>query len=255
MELQQEIVYHASKALIGPPIGFITGTSIEGQENVPEEGAGLIVCNHRTPIDPLILGYEVDRPINFAAAEFSFKIPLVKYFFERWGAFSISLKGGDDSRSGIEKAIKLLQEGELIGIFPEGIDTIAKVEEKEGERISRFHTGFTRIAIDGRAPIIPACVIGQKESKGIRIPPFLAKYYTQSEKMKEGVRLISYRKVLVRVGKPISIEHHYGKPYNKELIDKISGKVRRILNKLYNGEDLDRFLYGTKPFDIDKDWV
>ena len=64
-----------------------------------------------------------------------------------------------------------------------------------------------------------------------------------------------YKRVRVKIGKPIDLSGYYDQELTKELIDRVSGKVRRIIIKLYDGEDLDRFLTGETPFDIFTDRV
>ena len=54
----------------------------------------------------------------------------------------------------------------------------------------------------------------------------------------------------MRVGKPLDLSPIYDGEPTKLDIDRISGRIRRIVEKLYNGEDLDRFVYGDRPFDV-----
>jgi hypothetical protein len=61
--------------------------------------------------------------------------------------------------------------------------------------------------------------------------------------------------VFVRIGKPLDMSGYFDQEMTREEISQISGKVRRIIIKLYNGEDLDRFLTGEAPFDIAYDRV
>jgi hypothetical protein len=61
--------------------------------------------------------------------------------------------------------------------------------------------------------------------------------------------------VTCRVGRPIDLSVFYEEEYTKALIDRIAGRIRRIVIKLYDGEDLDKFLTGEKPFDFELDPV
>jgi len=69
------------------------------------------------------------------------------------------------------------------------------------------------------------------------------------------MRFILYKRVVVRIGKPIDLSGFLEQPLTKTAIDTLSGKLRRIVIKLYNGEDLERFVEGKLPFDIYTDRV
>ena len=66
---------------------------------------------------------------------------------------------------------------------------------------------------------------------------------------------ISYRHVLLRVGRPIDLASYYSEDETKYVIDQIAAKVRRIVIKLYDGEDLDKFMTGETPFNFALDRV
>ena len=69
------------------------------------------------------------------------------------------------------------------------------------------------------------------------------------------VDLVTYRHVTCRIGRPLDLSGYYEEQLTKDLIDHVSAKIRRIVIKLYDGEDLDRFLTGEKPFDFAKGQV
>ena len=81
------------------------------------------------------------------------------------------------------------------------------------------------------------------------------KRFFDHPEFQNGVRRTYYRRVRVRIGRPIELHQYCDEKMTKELIDRISGKGRRIVIKLFNGEDLDRFLTGETPFDIFTDRV
>jgi 1-acyl-sn-glycerol-3-phosphate acyltransferase len=72
---------------------------------------------------------------------------------------------------------------------------------------------------------------------------------------KEGIRFISYKGITCRIGCPIDLSPFYDEDYTKALMDRIAGRIRRIVIKLYDGEDLDKYLTGEKPFDFETDPV
>lgn len=248
MELKNKLFYESLRLFGGPFFSWHFRVKGEGTENVPAEGGALIVCNHRSLLDPPMLAWEVDRFVNFAAASYSFKIPGSAQLYRWAGAFPISISGGAASGSGMNRALELLKQGELVAIFPEGVESF--VNPDRVKRIAEFKTGFVRLAWEARVPIIPAAVAAQEERKLPRLPGFLVEPFFPHEKASEGMAFISYRRVRVRVGKPLDLSPIYDGEPTKLDIDRISGRIRRIVEKLYNGEDLDRFIYGDRPFDV-----
>jgi 1-acyl-sn-glycerol-3-phosphate acyltransferase len=253
MGLKNKLCYEAARLCVGPFFSWHYRVKGEGTENVPEEGGALIVCNHRSLLDPALLMWEVDRFINFAAASYSFKIPGSAQLYSMMGAFPISISGGEGAERGLKKALDLLKGGELVAIFPEGVESF--VNPDRVRKIHEFKTGFVRVAWEARVPIIPAAVAALEERKLPRIPGFLVEPFFPHEKAGEGMAFITYRHARVRIGKPLSLEELYDREPTKLEIDRISGKIRRIVEKLFNGEDLDRFMYGEEPFDLLRDRV
>src|SRR5450759_2429502 len=226
----------------------------EGEDNIPAEGGALIVINHRNPIlDPMCVALRSERIINFVAASVAFGLPVVSQLFKGVGAMPLDVFGGEKSKEGLDHVVQLIQDGELVGVFPEGIHTIAHLHSVS--KIRTFRTGFARIALEAKAPIIPIAVIGQGERNLPTVPPWLVKPFFDHPEFQSGVSWTYYKRVFVRIGKPLDLSGYYGEVMDKALISQISGKVRRVIIKLYNGENLDRFLTGEAPFDIAYDRV
>jgi 1-acyl-sn-glycerol-3-phosphate acyltransferase len=253
MDLKQCLFYESVRFFAGPFISLHTRLQSEGAENVPPEGGVLLVSNHRSLEDPFLIALSVDRYINFAAASFAFYFPVLRDLIHLMGIFPLSISGGRESRKSLARALELLQAGEAVGIFPEGIHAISAPDKVD--RITVFRTGFVRLAIEARVPVVPVAVVGLEERKLPRVPGWLAQPFVGNDAVREGVSWIYYRRARVRVGVPLDLSPFYEEPLTKELIDRISGKVRRVIIKLYNGEDKGRFLYGTRPFDLARDRV
>lgn len=254
VNVYQMIAYETVRVTFGPFLSFAFRIRSEGAENVPREGGALIICNHRSILDPLALMREVDRYVHFVAGSHGFVVPMVRTFYRMIGMVRLSLKGGDRSSKGIEEAVQLLKDGEIVCIFPEGIESFMRPDRVS--KISYFRTGFARIALEAGVPIIPAAVIPGEEVKLPPVPSSLVGSYIEHPAVKEGnIRLMLYRRVLVRIGKPIDLSGFAQEPPTKPAIDTLSGKLRRIVMKLYNGEDMERFFTGEKPFDVYTDRV
>lgn len=253
MNVYQMLAYETLRTVVGPWIELGFRVHSEGIENIPEEGGALLVCNHRSILDPLALMNEVDRYIHFIAGSRGFVVPMIKTLYHMTGMVRLSLRGGQRSSRSIDRAVQLMQEGEIVGIFPEGIESFMRPDK--ASRISYFRTGFARMALVAGVPIIPAAVVPLEE---VWLHPTQGKVekYPEHQAAKEGpLSFVLYRKILVRIGKPISLEGYLEEPLTKTAIDMLSGKLRRVVIKLYNGEDLDRFMTGKIPFDVYTDRV
>ena len=135
-------------------------TEAYGVANIPEEGPGLIIANHsgQIPLDGMMIAItcmlEMDRPrIARAMVEKWFPtLPHVSILFARFGQVPGIM----------ENAEKLLGNGELVMIFPEGIRGSGKTWDKRYQ-LQRFTPGFMELSIRFDAPIIPTAVIGGEE--------------------------------------------------------------------------------------------
>ncbi|MFQ5666863.1 MAG: lysophospholipid acyltransferase family protein [Candidatus Binatia bacterium] len=132
----------------------------DGLENVPGSGAALLVSNHSggIPFDAVMIGTAIDlehpqhRLVRFLYDRFVAAMPLVGEFYNRLGSRVASF----------QNARELLEAGALVGIFPEGVAGVAK-GIWESYRLQTFHSGFVRLSLLLRVPIIPVAVVGAEE--------------------------------------------------------------------------------------------
>ncbi|MGB6608034.1 MAG: lysophospholipid acyltransferase family protein, partial [Atribacterota bacterium] len=90
---------------------------VTGQENIPQDGPFIIVANHSSLLDPVILGISIKPKIIFVAAAYLFKIGWLSYLLRK--ANSIPVQGENDIKA-IKQSLIILQQGGVLGIFPEG---------------------------------------------------------------------------------------------------------------------------------------
>ena len=128
---------------------------VEGLDKIPDEGPYLLVCNHVSYMDALIVGGTVRRPIRFVMDHNIFKIPVMNFLFKTARAIPIAPAKEDPAM--LERAYaeidKALAEGEIVGIFPEGRLT------HDGE-INAFKSGIERILAARPVPVIPVALKG-----------------------------------------------------------------------------------------------
>ncbi len=126
-----------------------------GVEHIPHEGAAVVVCNHVSFADPVILMAVSPRPIRFVMDHRIFRTPLISFIFRHSRAIPIAPAKEDAAmmEAAFAEVGKALDEGELVGIFPEGRIT------DTGE-IYPFRPGIARILERNPVPVIPLALQG-----------------------------------------------------------------------------------------------
>jgi 1-acyl-sn-glycerol-3-phosphate acyltransferase len=124
------------------------GRTTYGAENIPEKGPAIVASNHASMTDPPLVPSCIDRPIYVMAKEELFKIPFVGTVLRKVRSFPV--KRGTADRNALRTAIKLLEQGHLVLIFPEG------ERGPGGDILLPAQRGLSMIASKSKAPIIPA---------------------------------------------------------------------------------------------------
>jgi 1-acyl-sn-glycerol-3-phosphate acyltransferase len=145
-----------------------------GREHLPRRGPLLLASNHRSFLDPFLIGTLVRRPVYYMAKRELFTKPLVAWFLSRLGAFPVDRGAGD--AEAMETARAILARGDCVVLFPEG------TRVRPGP-LGAPKRGVGRLALETGAPVAPVAVIGSEDvRRGWRIRP---------------------RKVRLRVGAPL----------------------------------------------------
>lgn len=124
---------------------------IEGKENIPGDGALVVICNHRHALDPIAVGLAFRRPVNFLAKDNLFDTPFKKWFLTKLNCIPIDRESTD--RTAIRKSIEVLDRGEILGVFPEG------TRSRDGKLLP-FKGGVSFIASQAPCTIVPMAVSG-----------------------------------------------------------------------------------------------
>lgn len=161
--------------ILGPMLLRVFRPWVKGLDQVPTEGAAILASNHLSFIDSVFLPLVLRRPVTFLAKSEYFtgrgvKGWLVRQFFRASGQLPIDRSGGKASEEALNTGIAVLNEGKLLGIYPEG------TRSPDG-RLYRGRTGIARMALDANVPVIPVAMIdtdkvmpiGQKMPKVLRI--------------------------------------------------------------------------------------
>ena len=149
------------KVAIGPAIEVGFHPWVEGLENIPESGAAILASNHLSFSDSIFLPVAVPRKITFMAKSEYFEGPgirgkVVAAFVRGAGQVPVDRTGGNASMAAISTGVRLLNEGHLLGIYPEG------TRSPDG-RLYKGRTGIARLAIESGAPIIPVAMFNTEK--------------------------------------------------------------------------------------------
>lgn len=173
-------IYATASQLLRIYYLFAARVRVEGWENVPKKGGGVVVCNHGPGNDYFPLGISLPRMPNFLAKIEAFQFhPLLGWILANGGSIPVNRGTGDVEA--LRTAVQFVREGKLVMVFPEG-------HRSEDGKLQNGKTGATRIALEANAPIIPVGVIGAE-----------AAYRNFPRFWKRPV-------VLVRIGKPFVLE-------------------------------------------------
>lgn len=120
-----------------------------GREHIPKEGAVILCANHTSNLDPPVLGAALRRKVHYMAKAELFEVPVLKQVLPRIAAFPV--KRGGVSKESIRLSLRLLEEGNMLGIFPEGSRSNAGGMGKKGAASLALRSGAT---------VIPAAIVG-----------------------------------------------------------------------------------------------
>ncbi|MDI3327386.1 MAG: lysophospholipid acyltransferase family protein [Alicyclobacillaceae bacterium] len=143
-------LYAVGQRLLKRPFEWWFPLSVTGREFVPEHGGVLLCSNHGSNWDPVILGICLSRPIRFMAKEELFRVPGLSSLIRALGAFPV--RRGSADRHALRTAVALLkEEGQVVGLFPEGT-------RRRGKGRGRPFPGVGLVALWSRVPVIPAYI-------------------------------------------------------------------------------------------------
>ncbi len=119
----ENLVYLVLKNLARVVLLVLRRWEVYGRENLPASGGIILVANHVSNWDPVVIICAFKRKVHFMAKAILFRIPVIGYVVKSSGAFPIEKE--KSNRSAIRTAVRLLGEGQVVGVFPEGPRTVS----------------------------------------------------------------------------------------------------------------------------------
>ena len=148
--------------------------TVRGDEHIPVQGAAVLVCNHVSFVDAVLLMAASPRPIHFVMDHRIFRVPVLGWLFRLARAIPIASRKEDPRayEAAFAAASKVLREGDLLAIFPEGSIT------RDG-RLQEFKAGIMKILERDPVPVVPMALthlwgsyFSRVEEGGAMVRPF-----------------------------------------------------------------------------------
>ena len=138
---------------------FWLGYRASGYKPLEKEQGALILANHQSFLDPLLVGLPLHRPISFLARDSLFRVPVVGWILKNTHVMAINQEA--TSTTSLRQTIQKLQHGFLVGIFPEGTRTYTG-------QMNEIKPGFTAIIRRAKHPIYPVGIAGAYQALPIK---------------------------------------------------------------------------------------
>ncbi|MFE1747321.1 lysophospholipid acyltransferase family protein [Coleofasciculus sp. H7-2] len=175
------------------------------QDRVPQEGGVLVVSNHRSVMDAPILMAALNRPIRFACHHYMGQVPVMREIVNQLGCFPLETPE-HRQQDFFNKAIRLLQSQQVVGIFPEGAQPMVNLTQPN--QMKTFHRGFAHLAL--RAPvqnlaILPVAIASHEETNNSAVPLRLLSLFDPSEPLFKQAGwhpMVVYRRSSILIGRP-----------------------------------------------------
>jgi 1-acyl-sn-glycerol-3-phosphate acyltransferase len=209
---------------------------VQHRERLPQSGPTLIVCNHRSFLDPFILTSFLNTPINFVCHRYMGNVPVLREVLQSCGGFPLT--NDDWYPELLQHATELLDRGRTIGIFPEGAAPMLATPPPNG--LCPFYRGFAHIALQATVPnlqIVPVAILSQAEMQWPAVPLSLLHHLDPLEPLfrQDGWHpAVVYQQVAIRIGKPLSIA-----PYQQQYHGRQAGKVVKNLTATLSSQVAD----------------
>lgn len=144
-------LYRITRAALGPLLKAYFHAEWYGVEHVRAVGRVVLACNHLSNLDPVLLAAACPRRINYLAKAELFGVPLLGSLIRRYGA--IPLRRSASDHEAIRLAEQILENGEVLALFPEGT-------RSRNTQLKPFRFGAARLALKYAAPLVPAAIVG-----------------------------------------------------------------------------------------------
>jgi 1-acyl-sn-glycerol-3-phosphate acyltransferase len=221
------LFYWFVKVLLSPILYGVWRPTAEGVRNVPRRGAAILAGNHLSFADHFFGPLPLPRKVTFLGKSEYFtgrglKGLISRVFMGGVGVIPVDRSGGTASEAALRTGLRVLGEGGLLGIYPEGT-------RAPDRRLYRGKTGVARLALESRAPVVPMAMLNTFElmPSGQVRPRF-------------GIR------PGVRFGEPLDFSRYYGKEADAAVLRAVTDEIMAALCALSGQEYVDIYAADAK---------
>jgi len=210
----------------GPILKTVFRPWVTGLENIPKTGGVIIASNHLSFIDSVFLPLVLDRRIFFLAKSDYFKGRglkgwATKTFMNGTGMLPIDRSGGKASEASLNTGLKVLHDGEVLGIYPEG------TRSPDG-KLYRGRTGVARMILEGNVPVVPVAMIDTEKVMPI------------------GTKIPKVQRIGIVIGEPLDFSRFAGLESDRFILRSITDEIMYELNRLSGQEYEDIYASSAK---------
>jgi 1-acyl-sn-glycerol-3-phosphate acyltransferase len=205
---------------LGPWLRLIFRPQVSGAEHVPASGPAILASNHLSYADWMFMPLTLPRRVTFVAKAEYFNTPGIKGWFQKKffsgaGQVPIDRSGASAAEGALKAARRILDEGELFGIYPEGTRSHGK-------------TGVARLALEAKVPVIPVAVVGTD----VVAPP--------------GQTFGKFTRPIVRFGKPLDFSRYEGMETDRYILRSVTDEIMYEIMRLSGQEYVDMYANRAK---------
>lgn len=213
--------YAMAKGIVGGLARQVYRPKVIGAENVPEHGPVILAPNHLAVADSFVVSLVLRRQVSFLAKAEYFRGDGLRGRATRWlmrsfGAIPVERGHGRAARQALDAAERVLVDGGVFGIHPEG------TRSPDG-RLYRGRTGVARLTLSTGAPVVPVALTGTDELQPI------------------GTRLPRIRPITVRFGEPLDFSRYFGMETSLPVLRSITDEIMYAILELSEQEYVDRY--------------
>ena len=210
----------------GPILKTVFRPWVTGLDNIPKKGGVILAINHLSFIDSVFLPLVLDRRIFFLAKSDYFtgrgiKGWATKAFMNGTGMLPIDRTGGKASEASLNTGLKVLHDGEVLGIYPEG------TRSPDG-KLYRGRTGVARMILEGNVPVVPVAMIDTEKI------------------MPQGTTIPKVRRLGIVIGEPLDFSRFAGLESDRFILRSITDEIMYELNRLSGQEYVDVYASSVK---------
>ncbi len=213
---------------LGPILRVVFRPWVQGLDNIPADGPAILASNHLSFSDSFFLPLVCPRPITFLAKSEYFtgkgiKGFLIRTFFHGVGQVPLDRTGGRAAEAAMSTSMRILSEGSLLGIYPEGT-------RSPDSRLYRGRTGVARLALDAGVPVIPVSMIDTEKIQPVgRLRP-------------------KVMRVGIRIGAPLDFSRYEGFEGDRFVLRSMTDEIMYELMELGGQEYVD--IYATRAKEL-----